>query len=155
MLRSTIKQKRPQSLRPDKFPERDEIGIKKPCEGGLVSGNRDYPCRTFPGCVTILADKFYFVNARSVFCFSIFFCLVLTNPCLAGLYQKTKDGKAYIWNNHPMVGAAAELSGDKDADGYATGHGTLTWFTTEKSFVTGSNIPAAKRIASDRYTGTM
>src|SRR5689334_9630915 len=49
----------------------------------------------------------------------------------AGEYQQTKDGKTQVWNNHPQPGDTATWSGDRDSDGYATGFGTLTWYTLE------------------------
>ena len=72
-----------------------------------------------------------------------------------GVYQRTKDGKALVWNNYPLPGDAATWSGDRDLDGYATGYGTLTWARTEQKIVTGSNVPVAKHIAVTRYSGMM
>jgi hypothetical protein len=74
-----------------------------------------------------------------------------------GVYQRTKDGKTLVWNNYPRPGDEATWSGKRDADGYATGHGTLTWFgVVTQSATTGSNIPAKKRaVALGRYTGDM
>ncbi len=72
-----------------------------------------------------------------------------------GSYQRTKDGKSRVWNNHPLPGDAATWSGPRDAEGYATGHGTLTWYRTEKKFVTGSNLAMSKHIEASRYTGEM
>lgn len=72
-----------------------------------------------------------------------------------GAYQRTKDGKTLVWNNHPLPGDAATWSGRRDADRYATGNGTLTWYSTEQKILTGSNIPMAKHIAASRYSGEM
>ncbi len=44
-----------------------------------------------------------------------------------GAYHVTKDGGTLVWNNHPRPGDEASWSGDCDANGYATGAGTLTW----------------------------
>jgi hypothetical protein len=45
----------------------------------------------------------------------------------AGTYQKTYDGRAYVWNNYPKADDQVAWSGDIDADGYATGPGQVTW----------------------------
>ena len=47
-----------------------------------------------------------------------------------GTYQRTKDGKTIVWNNDPKSGDAAAWFGDRDAEGYATKVGTLTWYTS-------------------------
>jgi hypothetical protein len=49
----------------------------------------------------------------------------------AGAYQSTKDGKTTVWNSKPRPGEAADWSGKRDRDGYATGFGTLTWFNAK------------------------
>jgi len=46
-----------------------------------------------------------------------------------GRYQRTKDGKTMVWNDDPVPGDVAAWSGDRDAEGYADGFGTLTWYT--------------------------
>jgi len=46
-----------------------------------------------------------------------------------GRYQRTKDGKTMVWNDHPAPGDLATWSGDRDAEGYADGFGTVTWYT--------------------------
>jgi len=75
----------------------------------------------------------------------------------AGGYQKTKDGKTLVWNNHPDRGDEATWSGDRDERGRATGPGTLTWYRAAPKIVTGSNIPAPKGPVSflSRLSGTM
>ena len=72
-------------------------------------------------------------------------------------YQRTKDGQTFIWNNFPRPGDAAAWSGRRDADGYATGNGTLTWYKSDRAIVTGSNIPAPTKggVVLSRYTGRM
>jgi hypothetical protein len=73
-----------------------------------------------------------------------------------GSYQRTEDRKkTLVWNNDPQPGDAATWSGDRDADGYATGPGTLQWSRVERGFVTGSNVPGRKRIPISSYSGTM
>jgi hypothetical protein len=47
-----------------------------------------------------------------------------------GTYQRTKDGKTIVWNNDPKSGDTAAWFGDRDAEGYATKVGTLTWYTS-------------------------
>jgi hypothetical protein len=72
-----------------------------------------------------------------------------------GVYQRTKDKKALVWNNYPLPGDAATWSGDRDLDGYATGYGTLIWSRREQKIVTGSSIPVTKHIAVTSYSGMM
>ena len=48
-----------------------------------------------------------------------------------GTYQRTKDGKTLVWNNDPKPGDVATWFGDRDAEGYATKVGTLTWYTAD------------------------
>jgi hypothetical protein len=67
-----------------------------------------------------------------------------------GTYQRTKDGKTLVWNNHPKAGDEAKWSGDRDREGYASGFGTLTWYTARES-ETGS----AKPTLYARYWGNM
>jgi hypothetical protein len=61
-----------------------------------------------------------------------------------GVYQRTKDGKALVWNNYPEAGDEATWSGDRDAHKYATGSGTLTWYRVERKVITGSYLPSVK-----------
>src|SRR4029077_7488928 len=59
--------------------------------------------------------------------------LVFANVALGdGTYQRTKDGKTLVWNNHPQAGDEAKWSGDRDREGYASGFGTLTWYTARE-----------------------
>ena len=83
--------------------------------------------------------------------------LILVGGAYAGgTYQGTDDHKkALVWNNDPKPGDIATWSGDRDANGYATGPGTLQWFRVEPGFLTGSNIAARKRTPISRYSGTM
>ena len=74
-----------------------------------------------------------------------------------GAYQRTKDGGTLVWNNNPRAGDKAMWSGKGDTDGYATGYGTLTWYSVERAIVTGSNLPSTKGRAAvlSRYSGKM
>jgi hypothetical protein len=57
-----------------------------------------------------------------------------------GTFQLTREG-VLVWNNYPRPGDEASWSGDRDAEEYATGNGTITWFKRGR-FIT-------------RYTGRM
>jgi hypothetical protein len=47
----------------------------------------------------------------------------------AGQYQRTRDDKTTVWNANPKPGDTATWAGGRDSDGYASGFGTLTWYT--------------------------
>src|SRR6266481_957162 len=83
--------------------------------------------------------------------------LILAKGALAdGAYQRTEDRKkAFVWNNDPKPDDTATWSGDRDAEGYATGPGTLQWFRRDRSFTTGSNIFVPKKTLISSYSGTM
>jgi hypothetical protein len=84
--------------------------------------------------------------------------LVLANGAFAGgAYQATEDRKkALVWNNDPKPEDAATWSGNRDADGYATGPGTLKWYQISRAFTTGSNLATArKKTEISSYSGTM
>lgn len=68
------------------------------------------------------------MNARFLIlcCFLSLFASVVLG---AGEYQRTKDGKTFVWNASPRAGDEATWFGDRDSEGYATGSGTLTWIT--------------------------
>ena len=51
-----------------------------------------------------------------------------------GNFQRTREGKTLVWNNHPKPGDVATWSGARDRDGYARGFGQLTWHTKERGF---------------------
>ncbi|HWY40685.1 MAG TPA: hypothetical protein VNX27_07800 [Chthoniobacterales bacterium] len=53
-----------------------------------------------------------------------------------GNYQSTRDGKTFVWNNHPNPGDVATWSGGRDPAGYAHGFGLLAWYTKEPGIVT-------------------
>jgi hypothetical protein len=88
------------------------------------------------------------VNLR----FLLFFSALLM--CVPGAlgdggYQRTKDGKTLIWNNNPKPGDIATWSGGRDAESYASGFGTLTWYAAK-------NIPTGSRpTLYGRYFGKM
>jgi hypothetical protein len=76
--------------------------------------------------------------------------LICAGGALAeGTYQRAKDGKTLVWNSDPKAGDIATWQGARDADGYATGFGTLTWFTGRSMATT--NKPAFY----GRYFGRM
>jgi hypothetical protein len=49
-----------------------------------------------------------------------------------GSYQRTKNGKTIVWNNNAKPGDEAIWWGDRDREGYATGFGTLSWYSTRQ-----------------------
>ena len=82
--------------------------------------------------------------------------LLLAHSVSGGVYQRTKDGKTLVWNNYPGPNDRAVWSGKRDAQGYAIGNGTLTWYTTSEKFQTGSHLPASRHaVVVSRYTGKM
>lgn len=83
--------------------------------------------------------------------------LLASSAWAKGGYQRTKDEKCLVWNNFPRSDEEATWSGDRDAEGYATGPGTLTWYRVHRTVVTGSNIPSGKGRTEllARYTGKM
>ena len=87
------------------------------------------------------------------------FSLILVGGAYAGgTYQGTDDHKkALVWNNDPKPGDVATWSGNRDANGYAIGPGTLQWFRVEvePGSLTGSNTAARKRTPISSYSGTM
>jgi len=97
------------------------------------------------------------VNAPRLVCLTLLLTLVFASGAFAGgTYQRTDDRKkVLVWNNDPQPGDAPNWSGDRDADGYATGSGTLQWFRVERGFMTGSNIAGRKRTPISSYSGTM
>jgi hypothetical protein len=59
--------------------------------------------------------------------------IVAANVALGdGVYQRTRDGKALVWNNYPKTGDEATWSGGRDRDGYARGFGALAWYATDQ-----------------------
>ena len=87
-----------------------------------------------------------------VFC-TLFLCATELN---AGAYQRTRDGKTLVWNNFPTDNDVVIWSGKRDANGYATGKGTLIWYKKEKAFLTGSLLPGKGQVGGvTTYSGTM
>jgi len=77
-----------------------------------------------------------------------------------GFYQPTRDGRTLIWNNYPRRDDEATWLGERDSNGFATGHGTLTWYRVQRAIVTGSNIQSSKGrtvggVVINRYSGKM
>jgi hypothetical protein len=82
--------------------------------------------------------------------------LLFASGAYAGIYQRAKDGRTLVWNNYPRKGDEATWSGNRDANGYAVGSGTLTWYRVEPKIVTGSNIPSVTHVVVvGRYSGNM
>jgi len=82
--------------------------------------------------------------------------LLMAQAAHGGVYQHTKDGKTLVWNNYPSENDVVSWSGKTDASGYATGKGTLTWYRTDKAFVTGSHLPGqGPAVVESRYSGKM
>ena len=111
----------------------------------------DYCCQRFTACATICV----LVKARWVFVYGALLLLLADGAYAGGTYQRMKDGKTLVWNNYPRRGDAATWSGRRDANGYATGHGTLTWYTKGRRIVTGSNLPSPRDSVIGRYSGKM
>ena len=59
--------------------------------------------------------------------------LLLASIALAatGEYQQTRDGKTTVWNGSPKSGESSSWAGARDKEGYATGFGTITWYTAD------------------------
>jgi ketosteroid isomerase-like protein len=96
------------------------------------------------------------MNIRSVFvCGTL---LLLASVAYGvGSYQRTRDGRALVWNDSPEAREEVTWSGKRDKDGFATGPGILTWYKVEPTMVTGSNILDTRRYAVviSRYSGKM
>src|SRR5712691_2746315 len=93
------------------------------------------------------------VNAR--FLIAVGALLLGANGVYGGEYQQATNGKTLVWNNDPKPEDAVAWSGERDKDGYATGSGTLVWYRKQRATVTGSNMPANKRIPISSYSGKM
>jgi len=89
--------------------------------------------------------------------------LLITGTAFAGRYQRTKDGTTRVWNENPKAGDLVTWSGAHDAKGYATGFGTVTWFTPQNEVETRSGVAAWLRhigrqrhyIVTSRESGIM
>jgi hypothetical protein len=92
------------------------------------------------------------VSTRRLFVYSGLLALSITGTAFAGRYQRTKDGTTRVWNENPKAGDLVTWSGARDAKGYATGYGTVTWFTPQNEVETGSGLPAwLRHIARQRH----
>jgi hypothetical protein len=89
----------------------------------------------------------------------LFLCsalLLFANGAYAdGTYQRTKNHKTLVWNSDPKPGDTASWSGGRDKEGYASGFGTLTWYTPRRSPPTGADVSSAKLIVFGSYFGNM
>ncbi|MFL6513864.1 MAG: hypothetical protein ACJ8M1_02445, partial [Chthoniobacterales bacterium] len=92
------------------------------------------------------------MNLGRIFAFGLTLAMV---TAAHAKYDRALDGKTKIWHNPPQSNLQASWSGDRDEKGYATGHGTLTWFRTTHSWETGSLLPATKYIQVAQYEGKM
>jgi len=96
------------------------------------------------------------VTARCLLVFTALLLLFANGAYGVGTYQRTKDGKAIIWNDNPGRSEEAIWSGSQDPNGYAIGPGTLTWYRAKRNFLTGANIPSPNAGAVvNRYSGNM
>jgi hypothetical protein len=93
------------------------------------------------------------VSAR--FFVAVALLLLIVNIACGGEYHRAIDGKSLVWNNDPKPEDAVSWSGKQDNEGYATGQGTLVWYRVERARVTGSNLPAEKRVPISSYSGKM
>ena len=92
---------------------------------------------------------------RRFFVPSALLIILITGLAVAGQYQRTRDNKTLVWNEDHKPGELVSWSGKRDADGYATGYGTLTWYAPEGMTETGSNVPRTHYRISSRFAGTM
>ena len=98
------------------------------------------------------------MNAHRLFGLILLLSLLFAGRSYAsGTYQHADDRKkALVWNNDPKPGDTATWSGARDAEGYATGPGTLTWSRLDRGFSTGSNVTITrKRTPISSYSGMM
>jgi hypothetical protein len=94
------------------------------------------------------------MNGRWLFLCGALLPLVWGNGAFAdeGTYQRSKDGKAIVWNSYPIPGESVEWSGKQDKEGYATGYGTVTWYKMARSNFTFSKPHS---VVSGRFSGKM
>jgi len=96
------------------------------------------------------------VSTRQPFVYSALLVLLFASAALAGHYQKTRDTKTLVWNEDHKPDDLVSWSGKRDAEGYATGFGTLTWYTPDEDAVeTGSTLPRKRYRILSRVSGTM
>jgi ketosteroid isomerase-like protein len=94
------------------------------------------------------------VNRRLFFA-CVAMLLLANRADASGRYQRAEDGQTFIWSNYPKSNYEATWSGDRDANGYAKGYGTLTWYKVNRNFIVGSILPNAKRTVVAHYSGKM
>jgi hypothetical protein len=81
---------------------------------------------------------------------------ISSGSVLAGIYQRTRHTHILVWNDQPTSFQEVTWSGGKDAAGYASGYGTVTWFAPDKPPTTGSSLPSRRKMVVVRsVTGTM
>ena len=96
------------------------------------------------------------MSTRWLFLYAGLLGIVITSTTFAGRYERTKDGKTLVWNEDPKRGDLVTWSGARDEKGYATGYGTVTWYTPEKATLLGSFIARPRHYAvSSSVSGTM
>lgn len=96
------------------------------------------------------------MNTRRLFVYGGLLALLITGTAFAGRYQRTKDGRTRVWNENPKPGDSVTWSGARDAKGYGTGYGTVTWFRPQNEVETGSHIARERHyIVSRRESGMM
>ena len=96
------------------------------------------------------------MNTRRLLVHSGLLALLITGTAFAGRYQRTRDNKTRVWNENPKPGDLVTWSGARDAKGYATGYGTVTWFTPQNEVETGSHIARQRHyIVSSSKSGIM
>jgi hypothetical protein len=94
------------------------------------------------------------MNVRSLLsCATLALICAHTAWSAEGAYQKTKDGQTTVWNGTPKPGDVATWSGGRDEKGYASGEGTLVWYSPRESFL--NNGKPGKPVVFARYTGRM
>jgi len=86
------------------------------------------------------------IELSAVITRSLFVCgalLVFANVAFGdGTYQRTKNGRTIVWNNHPKPGDEATWWGGRDREGYAHGFGAVTWYSAQHERETSSAKPA-------------
>jgi hypothetical protein len=117
---------------------------------GMDSLARASTCSTVPGVPFVAVSwKVSIVGLGAVLTCAL--CVFFVAKAFGeGTYQLTKDGKTLIWNNEPKPGDTASWTGDRDRDGYASGFGTLTWYTAPRQ--SGDKL---KPTVYARYFGNM
>lgn len=96
------------------------------------------------------------MNTRRLLVHSGLLALLITGTAFAGRYQRTRDNKTRVWNENPKPGDLVTWSDARDAKGYATGYGTVTWFSPQNEAETGSHIARQRHYTVSRSeSGTM